>query len=350
MSALKRIIFFVSFFIPIACFSSKIIEVIPCDPTLMDVLFAEKKKQSYHEMSFWGKIQYQLKEQGYSIRTTALEDVAKKQSRLKKYIPWMQPKRKVHKLLVFNLPYFIHSRKIYNIPKNKLILFMLEPPTIVPEQYDLKKMKKRFSKIYTFDDSLVDNQQIFHFYYPVCDVTKCRKIPYESKQFLVMIAGNKQSSHPDELYSKRKDAIHYFGLKGLDLYGRGWSKTEFPCYRGAIRDKWDVLQNYRFSICYENIKGMNGYITEKIFDCFIAGCVPIYLGANNIEQYIPKDCFIDQRDFDSFEELELYLKSMTKEQYDQYIHNIDQFLASDQAKKFSTDSFAKLVKRSILDI
>ena len=49
------------------------------------------------------------------------------------------------------------------------------------------------------------------------------------------------------------------------------------------------MQHYRFYICYENTEGVEDYITEKIFDCFAAGFVPIYWGASNIEKYIPKN-------------------------------------------------------------
>jgi hypothetical protein len=63
------------------------------------------------------------------------------------------------------------------------------------------------------------------------------------------------------------------------------------------------LEKYKFSICYENARDTPGYITEKIFDCFFAGCVPIYWGANNITDHIPKECFIDKRDFEDYKVL-----------------------------------------------
>ncbi|WP_226896450.1 glycosyltransferase family 10 domain-containing protein [Poseidonibacter ostreae] len=60
---------------------------------------------------------------------------------------------------------------------------------------------------------------------------------------------------------------------------------------------------------------MPGYITEKIFDSFFAGCVPVYLGADNITEHIPKECFIDKREFDTYEKLYKYLKNMSDEEY-----------------------------------
>jgi len=45
---------------------------------------------------------------------------------------------------------------------------------------------------------------------------------------------------------------------------------------------------------------MQGYVTEKIFDCFYAGTIPLYLGASDIPELIPKEAFIDCRQFSSW--------------------------------------------------
>jgi hypothetical protein len=46
-------------------------------------------------------------------------------------------------------------------------------------------------------------------------------------------------------------------------------------------DKISYLKNFIFNICPENSNTM-GYVTEKIFDSFLAGCIPIYTGSFNI--------------------------------------------------------------------
>ena len=75
----------------------------------------------------------------------------------------------------------------------------------------------------------------------------------------------------------------------------------------------------------------------------VAGCVPIYWGANNIEDYIPKNCFIDRRDFSSNEQLYAFIKNMKKEEYESYLENIQNFLESEKAQLFSVDTFIKTV-------
>ena len=47
-------------------------------------------------------------------------------------------------------------------------------------------------------------------------------------------------------------------------------------------NKIEYLKNFKFNICPENTIS-NGYITEKLFDAFKAGCIPIYNGDENIE-------------------------------------------------------------------
>ena len=47
-------------------------------------------------------------------------------------------------------------------------------------------------------------------------------------------------------------------------------------------DKIEYLKDFKFNICPENTIS-DGYVTEKLFDAFKAGCIPIYNGDENIE-------------------------------------------------------------------
>ena len=90
-----------------------------------------------------------------------------------------------------------------------------------------------------------------------------------------------------------------------------------------------------------------GYITEKIFDCFIAGCVPIYWGANNIDKYIPNNCFIDKRKFDDYEALHQFINNMKDSKYSHYLENIEIFLNSKSINQFSVKYFSKAISSNI---
>ncbi len=229
------------------------------------------------------------------------------------------------------------------IPQEKLVLVMWEPPTTQPQLYD-PKIHEQFGKIFTWDDDLVDGKKFFKIHYPAL-VAMPENIPsFDEKKFCVMIARRLKSKHPKELYSMREKVIEFFENRSdgeFDLFGFHWEKDHYKNWRGTLPNKLEKLKEYKFSICYENMRDVKGYITEKIFDCFGAGVVPIYWGASNVTDYIPEDCFIDRRRFANEEELVLFLKKMTREEYEGYIARIRSFLKSDKAKLFSAESFAE---------
>ena len=120
-----------------------------------------------------------------------------------------------------------------------------------------------------------------------------------------------------------------------------------PSYKGKAVSKFKTMQDYRFAVCYENIRSISGYITEKMLDAMFAGCVPIYWGADNVIQHIPKECFIDKRDFQTYEELYQFMRGMNKTTYLKYLNEIEKFLNSDQGYKFSAESNAEIFINNI---
>ena len=82
-------------------------------------------------------------------------------------------------------------------------------------------------------------------------------------------------------------------------------------YKGACDSKYEVMSHYDFALCFENM-AMSGYVTEKIFDCFYAGTVPVYLGAPDIDALIPADAYIDCRKYSSWSALHEDLMNMPK--------------------------------------
>jgi len=102
-------------------------------------------------------------------------------------------------------------------------------------------------------------------------------------------------------------------------------------------DKISKVNEYRFSLVCENSYHEFwswDYITEKIWDVFSAKTVAVYYGCYNIEQRIPKELYIDYRDFSNDAELSDYLINfprdryieMTEKAYDFYKQNEPTFL------------------------
>jgi len=202
---------------------------------------------------------------------------------------------------------------------------------------------------------------------------------YKTRDLLVVLFGSNRSLrgwHPkSNLYSERVKTIKWFehnAPKDFELYGKKWNMSgrlptrfggfihsiekklpfkycPFPSWRGEILNKQDVLIRSRFSIVYENIKGLKGYISEKIFDAFVAGNVPIYWGAVDIDDYIPNKCFIDRRNFSNHQELYKYLKNMPEEEYINYQRCIKNYIEN-QSKEFSCKQFADIISSKVVEL
>lgn len=254
-----------------------------------------------------------------------------------------------HAIVCFDVP-MNELDRLVDFSYEKLFLMLWEPPSVAPHNYD-RTFHYPFAKVTTWVDSLVDHKKYHKMYYPVHHDMIADTVPFEHKKLATMIAFNKNSSHPQQLYTERQRLVEFFEHnhpEDFDIFGSFWPQ-HYRTFKGAVKAKVDVLKQYKFAFAYENIKDVPGYVTEKIFDVFWAGTVPVYWGANNIEQYVPKQCFIDRNDFNSNEELYQYLKSMTKETYEQYILNIKNYLASEQAQLFNAHHFADMFSRLVLN-
>jgi alpha(1,3/1,4) fucosyltransferase len=244
-------------------------------------------------------------------------------------------------VVVCSKPSFFDDKNLARFPLKKKVLFMWEPPVVQKDLYS-KRFTSKFKRVYTWNDDLVDNKKFFKFYYPVLIPTQPDLPKFEERKLLTQISSRKKSDHKKELYTERVAVIQYFQDKPegeFEFYGSWWGVDNYSHYKGSPSDKLNTLKNYKFSVCYENMRDIKGYITEKIFDCFAVGTVPIYWGASNVTDFIPKECFIDRRDFKTFDDVMTYIHSMDATTYETYQKNIEAFLKSDQAKLFSQEMF-----------
>ena len=253
-------------------------------------------------------------------------------------------------IIFFNCPW--RGKKLLEYPslQNKRSIFLWEPPTVYPDLH-LPEVLALFRRVYTWDDSLVDGVHCFKFYYPVLQGMIHDVWPFSEKKLCTQVSSNKHSSHQNELYSQREGVIQFFESfpqEDFVFYGYGWEGAGYKNYGGVVEDKIRTIQRYRFNFCYENIKEIEGYVTEKIFDSFTAGCVPVYWGASNIDRYVPRECFIDRRDFASLEDLYLFLKNMSEYEYERYLVHIRKFLTSPEAQLFRREFFDELFFQEIL--
>lgn len=238
---------------------------------------------------------------------------------------------------------------------------MFEPPVVAPHLYkELPKLTAAFEHVYVHNAhghgySLkgVDKTRLRKLYWP--QPHKDVLLPFWLKdnrsQSIVMVNGNhKPTSFQYELYSKRIEALVEFSKYGnVDLYGRGWDRWWtlnslwmpywknrrhlMSIYRGACASKYEVLSRYNFAICFENMM-MDGYITEKIFDCLYAGTIPLYIGANDISNLIPKDVYIDCTCYSNWQEIHIKIMEMSKEEIILMRHAGRAFVRSAQGMRY----------------
>lgn len=263
--------------------------------------------------------------------------------------------------------------------------FAVEAPINAPTMYRrLSHVARRFRRVFSYSDAASLRRFVggmiplhrFHIPQPF-DAALHEYWENEDRRPLVLINANKWPRLPvQELYSERLRALEYFARDGgIDLYGFGWDRLPYPigygrvtgrlvdigcavrerlmsrwrrrygsviarAYRGTAASKYATLAQYRFAICFENMV-LPGWVTEKIFDCLYVGTIPVYLGAPDIDRYVPADCFIDMRRFAGYEDLEGFLSSLEKKAVEGYRERARAYLSSEAFRPFCKEAFAE---------
>jgi hypothetical protein len=251
-------------------------------------------------------------------------------------------------------------KSFLKIPKNKRILFSCETQISNPRSH-MNQFLKHYHKIFTWNQQFVDNKESFWLpgwimwtdIHPMVNEI----VPFSEKKLCVLVASYMYSNHELSNHKERMEFVNFCEQEpdnNFDIYGTGWPKDKFKNYKGRIPfngdrtiNKINIIKKYKFYLCYENTKNVKGYITEKIFQSFVAGCVPIYSGATNIGDYIPHNCFIDRSAFKNDQELVAFLKSMDEKTYNKYIKNIKAFLSGKEINKYSRQYIAQQIKEAL---
>jgi len=106
----------------------------------------------------------------------------------------------------------------------------------------------------------------------------------------------------------------------VDSYGKMLNNKRLEKDEGQDT-KGNVISGYKFTVAFENAIAMD-YVTEKFYQPLIAGSVPVYLGAPNIEEFAPgKQCYINVNSFSSVRSLADYLLELDADEgrYQEYL-------------------------------
>ena len=317
-------------------------------------------------------LQQELRTRGFDLATQDLNPVAESE-------------------LIISLDQVLPYRDVVARPGQRWFLILTEPPTYYPANYEAAN-HTIFEKIFTWNYPRADNRRYFHYHFAIdfdsySPYQSVSEAEFKGRKLCTLAAAAFGVSpppagspsllyeryltlkwfaehHPDEfdLYSRGIDPKVYSSFRGARLVGRllpGFITAALVAkrrrvfervHRGSIPpdQKIEVLRRYRFYVCYENTGGMPGAISEKIFDCFAAAMVPIYLGDDDLHKLIPPGCFIDRRQFKTHEALYRFLKEMTYAEYSRYICAAEDFLRSPACELFSVGHNVRLITSGML--
>tara|TARA_Y100000593_G_scaffold94499_1_gene193850 strand:+ start:3551 stop:4432 length:882 start_codon:yes stop_codon:yes gene_type:complete len=189
------------------------------------------------------------------------------------------------------------------------IAILCEPEHFMPQIYQLiKHYEKHYDLIFTYNDTLLQRDPNKYVFapadMPIIEEKNC-KIHKKSK-LISMVYSDKDSLPGHKLRHAIADKIipKMGFLDKVDFFGRG---TNNP-----IRNKSAGCIDYMFQIAIENTKSKN-YYADKILDCFITGCIPIYWGCPNIGDYFDERGILTFNTASEFIEI---LKSLNREKYE----------------------------------
>jgi hypothetical protein len=210
----------------------------------------------------------------------------------------------------------VHNFNIYDkIIKNdkiKKISAIFEAPSRRPDLWDYTKW---FDFCISFNKQPEEHCQCEHIESPYpynFSENKCKYLEWNSRNTLVWVSSNNWFRGSDSLSQRRLQDFDYFSKRlygKVALYGKGWDIKNPSLYGpspltgifrntknkehynnicrywlGAIENKSETISSYKFCFSYENTDNYPGYVTEKVFDAWMAGCIPVYWGDREFEK------------------------------------------------------------------
>jgi alpha(1,3/1,4) fucosyltransferase len=288
----------------------------------------------------------------------------------------MQPLSWFDKVFFLDYPTKVNKyfRELLRLKHPNVNLILCEPPVVRPDNYKTANHAP-FRQVLTWKKDLcaADPRKYAHYYIANKFQQPTPSRPFHERKLCVLINSFMFSVRPRELYSERIRAIRWFethAARDFDLIGTEWDKPLFTGRMSAVNlylrffyrriaifkklkvkrfpsfigpntvSKHLTLKAYRFCLAYEN-SAEPDYLSEKLFDCFFAGCVPVYAGAPNVLDLIPAGTFIDKRQFPTYEKLYEYISSMSEREYEGYLAAIDSFLRSPQMRPFIAENYVE---------
>lgn len=202
-----------------------------------------------------------------------------------------------------------------HVNPNNIFHFCLEPANEVSKyrQFANKKVAQIFNQIKSDDKNTLCYPALpWHIGLSYDELKSISIQSLKKENKIVWVTSNQRTSKQHNLRMDFLDSLR--NLPFVDLYGRGIQN---------IDSKWDVMKTAKYAIAFENFKNDYNW-TEKIADCFLSFCIPIYYGCDRISDYFDSNSIIqlDPKD----KHIALQLKELANSNY--WEENLDALLDS----------------------
>jgi hypothetical protein len=229
------------------------------------------------------------------------------------------------------------------LKSNEVNIFM-SVENMVPEKRTQYKFRNKFGhygnkKIDTFIHNDVSQNGVapgsntsviptvyFRINYYLNNPVELPSIPFSSKHLCLFVSRNRLNENKTNLW----DILSLEYAENIHHISQYYSEIESAtCYSST--EILNVFSKYKFIIVMENTH-QEGYITEKIFNVFQAGAIPIYDGAPDVNNFINPKSFLSFNEDDLLEQID-HLKDNEAE-YNKIVNStkIDSSLVDNIAK------------------
>ena len=265
----------------------------------------------------------------------------------------------------------------------KRILFYFEDINVRPNNFFARYAS--YSKVFSIFECPIKGKKVTYLPYPHEMEFNARSPSFSERTITAsMFATNRNVifNCSNSLYNQRQHVINQFEIvANLDfrLFGRDWDRPFVKCgifprlvheFRARLPSKYvwfgqsrviknwhgfadkknEILKMSKFNFCFENIYGLDGYISEKLLDSLSAGSVPIYYPSFPIaEETLPAALYYDYRDFESFEALTSFITNFDENAYQKWRRHVDAWLPK-LKRRHSIQTFIDRIKDEIADI
>jgi hypothetical protein len=190
------------------------------------------------------------------------------------------------------------------------VLLRFEPEVVNPLGYT-KIFESKFDAIIRVGRPISEAEFALPWPQPSLKFAEVQGIGERVQNEFPIINANKISLIPGELYSLRRHLAQH--IPGVVLFGNGWGSpfrhrlrpllvaalvalvagkfrlsgmkhwfSKYPNWRGSAEDKQLTLSQFKSALVIENSRD---FLSEKLFDAWSAGCIPVYVGLEDLSSF-----------------------------------------------------------------